>query len=138
MPYKVEVPGIPGATITIPADVDTASIIKNYYSKNHYNDSTSNDSVKVYFSAYTHRNELKDLKLSYRITAKERLVIQTKTVEKQLLFLGLDVCSNGSNLGLYPSLYFDVRRGMIGGGYDPLNKSVKVGLYAKIKLWNKK
>ncbi len=137
VPYKVEVPG-PASFFTIPANIDSGAVVRDYFSKRSYQDSTGNDSVKVYFSAYTFKNELRDLKLRYRIITPTMVIREAKVVNKQLVFLGMDVCSNGRNLTVYPGFYFDLRKGMLGAGYDPFNKTVKVGGYFKLSLWSRK
>jgi hypothetical protein len=133
-PYSVYV------EVGVPANVDTAAILADYFMVREYADSAYNDSVKIHYSAVVNRNALKSMELSYKLTLPQMVVTKssTLTVNKQLAFIGLDLTSNGTNLGIYPSIYFDTRYAMWGAGYDPLNRSVKFGVYRKIKLWNRK
>lgn len=133
-PYTVYV------EVGIPADVDTAAILVDYFMVREYADSAYNDSVKIHYSAVVNRNELKSMELKYRLTVPTMVVTKssTLTVSRQMAFIGLDLTSNGTNLGIYPSIYFDTRYAMWGAGYDPLSKSVKLGVYRKINLWKRK
>lgn len=137
-PYLVQIPGTPGMTLTLPAKIDSDAVVLDYFSKIIYNDSIKNDSVTIYLTEQVYKNELKRLKVGYRITAPTMSIIKTEVRERQLAFLGFDVTGNQSHLGFYPSFYFDTRRGMIGGGYDIINKYYKFGLYGKLKLWKRR
>ncbi len=138
VPYLVEVPVI----TEIPAIVDTAKILRDFFTKNFYSDSTKNDSVVIYYKAEVTRNALKEIRHSYRLTIPQMVIKQTTTIttvqSRQLAFIGVDLTSNGTNLGFYPSIYFDTKKAMFGGGFDPLNKSLKIGVYGKIKLWKRR
>lgn len=137
-PIYIEVPII----TEIPSIVDTAKILREYFTKNFYSDSTKNDSVVVYYKAEVTMNILKSMKQSYRLTLPQMVIKESTTIttmqSRQLAFIGVDLTSNGANLGFYPSIYFDTRKAMFGAGYDPLNKAVKVGVYTKLKLWKKR
>lgn len=138
VPYKVEVPGAPGATITIPAVIDSLAVVLDYYSKRFYQDSLENDSIKLRLSVTTFKNKVIDWKVFYKWIAPTMVIKETKTVERQLAFIGVDVFGNGQQFGVFPSLYFDTKRGMVGYGYDPINNFHKVGVYGKVRLWKRK
>jgi hypothetical protein len=139
VPYKVEVPG-PGAasTITVPAVIDSLAVVLDYYSKRYYADSIKNDSIEIRLNYACYKNQVQDMKLAYRWIAKQMIIRETNVVERQLAFIGLDIYGNTTHLGVIPSIYFDTRRGMYGGGYDPFNKYVKVGAYFKGRLWKRR
>lgn len=137
-PIYIEVPVI----TEIPSIVDTAKILRDYFTKNFYNDSTKNDSVVIYYKAEVTKNILKKMQLSYRFTLPQMVIKESTTItttkQRQLAFIGVDLTSNRDNLGFYPSIYFDTRKAMFGAGYDPLNKSFKVGVYTKLNLWKRR
>ena len=137
-PYRVEIPGTPGATITIPANVDSGAVVKDYFTKRSYNDSITNDSVSIYLQEEVFKNELKRIKVGYRWKTPTMLIKETKVVEKQLMFIGLEPYGNLNSFGMFASADFDTKRAMYGYGYDPFNKTHKISVKAKIRLWNKK
>lgn len=138
VPYKVEIPGTPGATITIPSSIDSLEIIKDYFTKRTYNDSLMNDSVTVYLTEEVYKNELKRLKVGYKWKVPTMVIRETKTEVKQLLFLGVEPYGNANQFGLFASGLFDTKKAAFGYGFDPFNKVHKVSIYGKINLWNKK
>lgn len=123
-------------------DVDTAAILADYFKKRFYNDSAYNDSVRIYYAAQVYKNSLLSMKLKYKLTLPQMVIKEsttvTETVNRQLAFIGVDLASNGQNLGFYPSIYFDTKKAMFGGGFDPLSRSLKVGVYKKVKLWRRR
>ncbi len=139
VPYPV--PYAVHDSIPVWQKVDTAAILADYFKKRFYSDSAYNDSVRVYYAAQVYKNSLIDMKLKYRLTLPQMVIKEsttvTETVNRQLAFVGVDLTSNGQNLGFYPSIYFDTKGAMFGGGFDPLSKSLKVGVYKKIKLWKR-
>lgn len=137
VPYKVEVPGA-SSTLTVPAQIDSLAVVMDYYSKHFYEDSLKNDSIEIKLKYVTYKNRVIDRELKYRWIAKTMVIERTNVVERQLAFIGLDIYGNQKYFGLMPSIYFDTRRGMYGGGYDPLNRYVKVGAYFKGRLWKRK
>lgn len=137
-PYRVEIPGTPGATITIPANVDSGAVVRDYFTKRSYNDSITNDSLSIYLQEEVYKNELKRVKVGYRWKVPTMLIKETKIVEKQLMFLGLEPYGNLNSFGMFASADFDTKKAMFGYGYDPFNRFHKVSVKAKIRLWKKK
>lgn len=134
VPFRVEVPGTPGATVTIPQAVDSALVVRLFFTKNLYFDSIVNDSIRIYLKEQVYMNELTRLSVGYRWTAPT-MVLQEK-VNRQLLFAGLE--ASFPRPGLYGTAYFDTERSMYGFGYDPFNKQFKAGAFFKFQLWKKK
>jgi len=126
--------------VDVPSKVDTAKILADYFRKRFYADSTKNDSVTVYYKAEVSQNKLKDIKLSYRLTLPTMVISKSTTVttNRQLAFIGADLIGNQNTFGFAPSIYFDTKKAMLGGGYDLIRKEYKVGVYGKIKLWKRK
>lgn len=137
VPYKVEIPGAPGSTVTIPAEVDSGAVVRDYFTKRHYNDSIVNDSISIYIKEDVYRNELKRISVGYRWKAPTMVIEKTQVKEKQLLFIGAEPYGNLNQFGLFGSLIFDTKRAAYGYGYDPFNKMHKFSVYGKIKLWKK-
>jgi len=137
-PYRVEIPGTPGATITIPANVDSNQVVLDYFTKRSYNDSITNDSLSIYLQEEVFKNELKRVKVGYRWKAPTMQINKTTVVEKQLMFLGLEPYGNLNSFGMFASADFDAKRMLLGYGYDPFNKTHKISVKAKIRLWKKK
>jgi len=137
-PYRVEIPGTPGATITIPANVDSGAVVRDYFTKRSYNDSITNDSVSIYLQEEVYKNELKRVKVGYRWKAPTMQINKTTVVEKQLIFLGLEPYGNLNSFGMFASADFDTKKALFGYGYDPFNKTHKISVKAKIRLWKKK
>jgi len=138
VPYKIEVPGTPGATITIPAIVDALKILIDYYTKRSYNDSIVNDSVSIYLKEEVFKNELKRLYVGYKWKAKTMVIKETKIQEKQLLFIGAEPYGNLNQFGMFASVDFDTKKALFGYGYDPFNKVHKISVKGKLRLWKKK
>jgi hypothetical protein len=138
VPFRVEVPGAPGATITIPTSIDSLAIIKDYFTKRIYQDSLMNDSVTIYLTEEVFKNELKRIKVGYRWKVPTMVIKETKTEVKQLLFVGVEPYGNMNRFGMFASADFDTRKALFGYGYDPFNQVHKVSVKAKINLWNKK
>lgn len=137
-PYIVQIPGTPGATVTIPAIVDSGAVVRDYFTKRVYNDSLMNDSVTVYLTEEVCKNELKRIKTGYRWKVPTMVIKETKVVEKQLMFLGLEPYGNLNSFGMFASADFDTKKALFGYGYDPFNKTHKISVKAKIRLWKKK
>jgi len=137
-PYRVEIPGTQGATVTIPANVDSGAVVRDYFTKRSYNDSIVNDSLSIYLQEEVFKNELKRVKVGYRWKAPTMLIKETKVAEKQLMFIGLEPYGNLNSFGMFASADFDTKRAMYGYGYDPFNKTHKISVKAKIRLWKKK
>lgn len=140
VPYEVQVP-VPGDTIWMPklaTKEDTLKILADYYLKRSYNDSITNDSLSIYLQEEVYKNELKRVKIGYRWKAPTMLIKETKVVNNQLLFVGLEPYGNLNSFGMFASADFDTKKAMFGYGYDPFNKFHKISVKAKIKLWNKK
>ena len=138
VPYKVEIPGTPGATITIPVSVDSGLVVRDYFSKHTYNDSIKTDSIAIYLKDEVYKNELKRINVGYKILFPTVIITKTEIRERQIAYLGFDITGNQNHLGFYPSFYFDTKRAMYGGGYDIINKYYKLGVYGKLKLWKRK
>lgn len=132
--YRIDVPG-PTSFISVPVEIDSGAVVRDYFSKRFYQDSTGNDSVKVYFTATTYKNELKDLRLRYRILTPTMVIRETKAVAYRSLSVGVDVASDGKATSVYPGVCLDLKKSMIRAGYDPFNKSVKLGVYWKVWRW---
>lgn len=137
-PYIVQIPGTPGATITIPAKVDSGAVARDYFTKRTYVDSLMNDSVTVYLTEEVYKNELRRIKTGYRWKVPTMVIKETKVVEKQLIFLGLEPYGNLNSFGMFASADFDTKKALFGYGYDPFNKTHKISVKAKLRLWNKK
>jgi len=137
-PYIVQIPGTPGATITIPAKVDSGAVVRDYFTKRVYSDSLMNDSVTVYLTEEVYKNELRRIKTGYRWKVPTMVIKETKVVEKQLMFLGLEPYGNLNSFGMFASADFDTKKALFGYGYDPFNKTHKISVKAKIRLWKKK
>lgn len=136
-PYVVEVPGAPGATITIPAIIDTMAVIKDYYSKRFYRDSLKNDSIDMFVNYMVHQNKAYDVKMSYKWHLPQMIIKQTDVVRYQNLYFGLDITGAKEHFGIYPSAYLDFNKGMAGYGYDFINNYHKIGIYYKAR-WKKR
>lgn len=137
-PYIVQIPGTPGATVTIPAKVDSGAVVRDYFTKRLYNDSLMNDSVTVYLTEEVCKNELKRIKVGYRWKIPTMQINKITVVEKQLLFAGLEPYGNINQFGMFVSADFDTKKALFGAGYDPFNKTFKLSVKAKIRLWKKK
>ena len=138
--YRVEVPGAPGQTITIPAVIDSMAIVKDYFTKRHYQDSVKNDSISIFITETAFKNEIINRRMWYKWTAPTMVLKETKTVERQLAFAGVDILGNANTLQFIPSIYIDTRRGMFGAGVDPFAnpKIFKASFYGKLKLWKRR
>lgn len=137
-PYQVEVPGTPGSTITIPPNIDSLAVIRDYYSKRFYSDSLKNDSVVIWVDEMVSMNEIKARKIKYRWIAPERLIRETIREERQLMFVGAEAYASKNYTGAFGSVYFDTQKGLIGFAVDPINRAGKITVAFKLKLWKRK
>lgn len=137
-PYVVEIPGTPGATITIPSGpIDSLAIFIDYCTKRHYLDSLKNDSIDMFVSFNTQFNKAHDLKMRYKWHLPTLEIHKTEVVKYQNVFIGVDITGGKDHFGVYPSAYFDTKYAMYGYGYDPINNYHKIGAYGKIS-WKKR
>lgn len=138
VPYMVEVPGTPGATVTIPSVIDSVAVVRDYFTKRSYLDTIRNDSVDIYLKEQVWKNELKRLSVGYKWKVPTMQINKTIIQEKQLLFIGAEPHGNKEAFGVYVSADFDTKKALFGYGYDPFTQQHKISVKGKIKLWKKR
>ena len=106
--------------IAIPPVVDTAAILRSYFTLTHYSDTIRDSSITAILSDTIGYNRLLSRSFSYQITRPT--IIQKK---RPRLLIGLNFDRFGS---VEPTLsYLPNPRWLIHVGYSPIQKSPKIG-----------
>jgi hypothetical protein len=127
-------------TFTIPAVIDTAAILKDYYALNIYDRTIINDStgLLIIHDSVTH-NRLKRYSLTGHINMIELTTTITNDVTIPLrnrVFLGMQIGSNLNSLMIVPTatLLTSKDKTCYTVAYDPFSKVGYVGVQFKIIL----
>lgn len=125
---------------TIPAVVDTAAILRDYYTTNTYEDSVLYDDCKLYVREEVTMNKLKSRYTS--IVAMKETVKTTQVMvrkPKAILGVGGSVVMNGqqSSMSVDVMLVPRYARVIPYGGYDLINGSVRVGAAWRLNIGRK-
>ena len=123
-------------TFNIPANVDTALILADYYKLRHYSLPIGTDSTgDLTLNTTVQNNQLG----AYRITGHYKTYIRTITESKaaeskRKIFVGTTVMA-GENMGIAANLmYINRQDRAFSVAYDPFNKQAFATVYFKIKL----
>lgn len=138
VPYEVKVnvpkPFIVHDTVAIPANIDTLSILKDYYAVKEYSDTAvTKDSIKIIINDQISRNAI----TSRQVLAQDlrgRMVIRETTVSnKPHLYIGA-MATIGNNNGTAPTITYTSKKDMmLMYGFDFINNSHHIGIGVKIK-----
>lgn len=117
-------------TVALPQQVDTMAVIKAYYAKNKYEETTSDSILESRYSFTIEQNRLQDFRHSYKLKQPLTTIIThpERTVYPKSFYLSGFAGYNSAGLGV---VYVDKKR-MYGAGYDILNKSISVQAGVKI------
>jgi hypothetical protein len=140
IPFPVPFPVNHIDTFTVPADVDTAAILKDYYALNIYVRTILDDSSGhlIIHDSVTH-NRLKRYSLTGHINIIEHTTTITNDITKPLrnrVFLGLQIGSNLNSIMLFPTATLLTKKDktIYSIAYDPFSKVGYVGVQFKIIL----
>lgn len=130
--YKVE------TTDTIPANVDTLAIIKDYLAKYYYVQTIKDTNLSVTITDTVTQNKIAGRGFSYQILKTQQIITNTTTITpatKTKMFAGLQLNGSKTQFGFAPSLAIETKKEHLYAiGYDVLNGSIQGSLYFKIKL----
>jgi hypothetical protein len=140
IPFPVPFPVNHIDTFTLPADVDTVAILKDYYALNTYNRTILDDSTGhlIIHDSVTH-NRLKRYSLSGHINMIVHTITITNDITKPIrnrVFFGMQIGSNLNSLMLLPTatLFTKKDKTLYSIGYDPFSKVGYIGVQFKIIL----
>jgi hypothetical protein len=153
IPYevKVDVPVIrwKDSVVEVPVDVDTAKILKAYFSKNFYSDTISDDSsMTVIINDTITRNQVTSRKVYFQNLREKSITTNTTTVTTVKKFSWDKVFIGGEIGGFMGSetvslqvgaMFQNKKDNLVGVSVDPFNKGVMVKYYGKIHFrWLKR
>ena len=124
-------------TFKLPANVDTALILADYYKLRHYSLPIGTDSTgDLTFNTTVQYNQLGAYRITGHYKTYIRTITETKAAEsKRKLFIGPTVGGGIGNFSLAASvLYINRQDRAFSVAYDPINKQVFATVYFKIKL----
>lgn len=101
---------------------DSDLIVLDYLKRREYQDSTGNDTAKVYYTAIVEKNALKDMRV--RTTYKPKIYNITETKFTNGLFVGLaPAMINNNSLSVGANINYQWKQIQIGAVLDPLKKN---------------
>lgn len=109
---------------TVPADVDTAFILRNYFATHYYSRVWQDSSVVITIDDAISENRLIDQALKYEITRPQSIVnvVNNNYSYSRYLYAGVRADYKGAAI----SLYYADKRGLYGLGYNPFIKSIEL------------
>lgn len=115
---------------TVPADIDTSAIIKEYLSVRYYTRQWQDSSVIITVDDAVSENRLIDQSLRYEITRPQSIinVTENKYSYSRYLYAGLQTDMKTASV----SLFYADKRALYGLGYDPFNKRINLTTGIKI------
>lgn len=120
-------------TIVVPADVDTASIIKDYYTKYYYSDIVPLDSIgTAQINDTISQNKIisRSVIFDYNIPIiKETITVREKPSNQLYIGTGLNVSNFGNINSIYTGLIFKGRHNKIYGFNLGLSTTGKISPY---------
>jgi hypothetical protein len=125
---------------SIPAIVDTLSILKDYFAKNIYNRVLMDDSLALITLVDTvHQNQLWGSQVQYQnrqpVTIHETYIIHPPPPQKRQLYAGAFAQGNSNYFGAGPSIILTTpNRYLYQISYDPFNKIAIFGIAYSINL----
>ena len=126
--------------IEIPADVDTAAILADFFAKNVYHRVLIDDTTALIEMTDTvHQNQLLQGKLKYinrtPVTIHETYIIHPPDPPRFQLYAGGFIQGNTEHFGAGAAIFaLTPRSHLYGLGYDPLNKTAQIHMQWKISL----
>lgn len=137
-PYYVPYYIIKTDTVEVPANVDTAAILREYFAVNHYKWEYRDTLLAFDLSDEISQNKIQKREASYKILRPQQIINNITTVKKSeatgKFYVGFDIGTNLKDISTFgPSvMYATKNKGAISAGYDPFNKFYKAGLYWKL------
>ena len=124
--HKVDTIWVPGDTVVIPADIDTATIIKNYFSIIDYTWSKQDTNIRFDLTTRVTQNRPIKYEFSYNLLKPVVTVINeidNSQIYNRYVYFGLDVpIKNIRYLELEAT--YNWEKGYLGIGYTPELKSI--------------
>jgi hypothetical protein len=114
---------------TIPADVDTAAILSDYYALHEYNRTWKDTLLKVDVTDWISENRVRDTRFSYQILRPQTIITNT-VIENHYnhrIYVGLDLPFKDMKFANIEALY-SARRWYAGVGVGYSGFSVKGGV----------
>jgi hypothetical protein len=124
----------------IPANVDTAAILRDHFARNIYDRTFIDDSAALIRIIDTvHQNQLWGSQLEYKnrqpLTIHETYIIHPPTPQRFQLYAGGFITGNTETFGAGAAIFAKTRRDHLYGlGYDPINKTAQIHMQWKISL----
>jgi hypothetical protein len=121
-------------SIIVQMQVDTAQIIKEYFSLNIYNDTISDSLFTIYIIDSLTMNEIKNRDIRVEYVKVEKTI--TETIKAKDKFRGYVGCRIGvykEKITIAPAISVDVRKNSYEVSYDILNNGILVSYKRQIK-----
>jgi hypothetical protein len=134
---------LPGEPVIIPADVDTAAILKKFYTTFRYywqfpETFTDGDSIRIKLNTTISQNKPLVYDLSYQWLKPQTIInnnVDNSVSYSKYLYLGLDLpFYNMENAEI--TALFAFRRGYLGGGYSPFARGFSLKTGVKLFTWD--
>ena len=125
--------------VYVPVDVDTLAILKDYYTRRFYADTTLNDSTgffAIYDTIYMNQIWSRYTKAeAYSQTIYKTTTITQPAPLHNKVFFGFGAGGNKDRFGLSGDMMFQTKRdNALALSYDAINKEVWVKTYWKVRL----
>jgi hypothetical protein len=135
-PVQVNVPvphdSIITDTVFYPAQIDTAEILKHYFSKYHYQDTIKSGSVTAILNEEVTQNRITNRQLWIQ-NLRPISVTNTMSTTESRFYAGLMATEFDNKVGLGPSILYARRRDAFSLNLDILHPGITAGYYIKFK-----
>lgn len=121
-------------TITEYLPIDTAAILDDYFSKNFYADTTTDDTTYwVLVKDTISRNRILYRDVTYRDLSPTQIIRNTYITTSNKFFIGMDIIVGKGYSAIMPTLEWKTRNdNLFGVGYDLMNQDVQLSFKTKI------
>ncbi len=119
-------------TIFCTADIDTAAVLKDYFSKYFYRDTIKSNSVTAIICEEVTQNRITDRQVWIQNHRPIQIINNTQ-VQANCIFAGLNISEYNKKLGFGPSVLYTRKQDAFNLNYDIINRGISIGYYRKFK-----
>jgi hypothetical protein len=135
-PVQVKVPvpyeKITTDTIYCTAEIDTAAILKDYFTKYFYRDTIKSNSVTAIICEEVTQNKITDRQVWIQ-NHRPIQIINNAPLQSNSIFAGLNISEYNKKLGIGPSIIYTRKQDAFNLNYDIINSGISIGYYRKFK-----
>jgi|WetSurMetagenome_2_1015567.scaffolds.fasta_scaffold02807_8 hypothetical protein len=135
-PVKVMVPvpydSIVTDTVFCATHIDTARILKDYFSKYFYRDTVKSNSVTAIICEEVTQNKIIDRQVWIQ-NHRPIEIINNTSEPVNCLFGGFNISAYNKKLGIGPSIIYTRKKDAFNLNYDIINSGLSIGYYRKFK-----